>query len=373
MRVQITNGMFMALIINMIYAKAIGVTQGSISREVGNDMWLSTTISILQGILIMFITILVIKRAPELDLVEQCKLILGKWGGKFIALIFFIYFMLSYGVVMITFVYHLRDYFLPEMPTIYFIIAALIVGSFGIFHGLEVISRMALLGIFSILALNILILIGSIQNFDIRELLPTFESGLPKIVWASRHHNSDWGMATMMAALILPHVKEIDSWKSAGVNGSVFSGMFILLWPILEAGVLTSEVAGQYIISCMQMARSASIGVFLHRYEMVMVAFFALSSLTQIMMTLFCASIALEKITNTKNYRKLILPVTLILGGFGYYIVNDHRRAMYYLETNWITASVSIAILLPVSVWLLGFIFKKKLHTQKKPDSTTSA
>lgn len=366
MRVQITNGMFMALIINMIYAKAIGLTQGSISREVGNDMWLSTIFSVVQGIFIMFITIIVIKRAPKLDIIEQCQVILGKWGAKVIALIIFVFFMLAYGVVMITFVYHLKDYFLPEAPTFIFVIAALIVGAFSLYHGLEVIARMALLGIFSILLLNILILIGSLNMFDIRELQPTFNSGLPKILWASRHHNADWAMATMMTALVLPNVKDPNTWKSAGVNGSAYSGIFILLWPILEAGVLTSEVAGQYIVSCMQMARSASIGVFLHRYEMVMIAFFALSSLTQIMMTLFCATVALQKITNIKRFRMLILPVTILLGGFGYYIVNDHRRAMYFLETNWIIASVSIAIVLPILIWLMGLLFKKKLqqHSQ---------
>lgn len=41
MKVQITNGMFMALVINMLYAKAVGVTQGAMAREVGGDIWLS--------------------------------------------------------------------------------------------------------------------------------------------------------------------------------------------------------------------------------------------------------------------------------------------------------------------------------------------
>jgi spore germination protein KB len=360
MKVQITNGMYMALIINMIYAKAIGLTQGSISREVGNDMWISTGFSVLQGLVIMFITIVTIRRMPDKDLIGQSSALLGEWFGKMVAIIIFFFFLIAYGVVMITFVYHLKDYFLPEAPTYLFILSAIIVGSVGIFYGLEVVSRMALLGIFSVLSLNILLLIGSISEFDIRELLPTFQSGLPKILWASRHHNADWAIATMMTALILPHVKDPNTWANAGVSGSAYSGIFIIMWPILEVGVLTSEVAGQYIVSCMQMARSAHIGIFLHRYEMIMIAFFALSSLTQIMMTLFCASIALQKIVGGKDYRKMIPAVSLILSGFGYYIVSDHRRALYYLETNWITLSLSIAILLPITIWLLGFFFKKK-------------
>lgn len=361
MKEQITNGMFMALIINMIYAKAIGLTQGSISREVGNDMWISTGFSVLQGILIMFITIAAIRRMPNGDLISQSGILLGKVAEKLVALLIFVFFILSYSVVMITFVYHLKDYFLPEAPTILFIIAALLVGTIGIYYGLEVIARMALLGIFSILSLNILLLFGSLGSFDIRELLPTFQSGLPKIFWASRHHNADWAMATMMTALILPQVKDHQTWGKSGVYGSAYSGVFIIMWPILETGVLTAEVAGQYIISCMQMARSAHIGLFLHRYEMVMIAFFALSSLTQIMMTMFCATIALQKIVGGKDYRKLIPLVSLILSGFAYYIVSDHRRALYFLETNWITISLSIAISLPILIWLIGFFFQSKL------------
>ncbi len=364
MKVQISNGMFMGLIINMIYAKAIGLTQGSISREVGSDMWISTFFAVLQGVLIMVITILVIKRMPDRDMIQQSEAMLGKIFSKFIGLIVFVFFLLAYSIAMITFVYHLKDFFLPEAPTILFIIAAGVVGSFGISYGLEVMARMALLGIFSILFLNILILLGSLANFDIRELLPTFQAGLPKILWASRHHNGDWALATMMTAIILPHVKEQKKWTSAGISGSVYSGMFVIMWPILETGVLTAEVAGQYIVSCMQMARSANIGLFLHRYEMIMVAFYALSSLTQVMMTSFCASIAMQRMVGGKDYRKMIFPVSLVLSGFAYYIVSDHMRALNFLEINWLTLALPIGILLPITIWLLGFIFKKKLKGQ---------
>jgi spore germination protein KB len=94
---------------------------------------------------------------------------------------------------------------------------------------------------------------------------------------------------------------------------------------------------------------------------MVMVALYALSSLTQIMMTLLCASIAMQRVFGLKDYRRLIIPVSLILSGFGYYIVSDHRRALYFLETNWITLSLSIVIILPTIIWGFGFIFKNKL------------
>lgn len=99
----------MALIINMVYAKAIGLTQGSIAREVGGDMWISTILSSLQGILIMLLTVYVIRKSPSQNIFEQSELLLGKWFSKFICLFTFLFFLGASGAVFTMFVYHLKE------------------------------------------------------------------------------------------------------------------------------------------------------------------------------------------------------------------------------------------------------------------------
>jgi spore germination protein KB len=367
MKVRISNGMFMALIINIVYAKAIGLTQGSIAREVGGDMWISTLLSAIQGSLMMLITVYVIRRAPNSNIFEQSELLLGKWFGKIICLSMFIFFVGASGAVFTTFVYHLKDYFLPEAPTLIFIAAGFIIGIFALFHGIEVIGRMALIGVFSILMLNILIILGSLGEFDIRELMPVFRNGVMPSLWASRHNNTDWALAVMMAAIILPIVKKPETWRKSGPIGILLGGVFVIIWPILEAGVLSAEVTGQYIISCMQMARSAQIGLFVHRYEMIMIALFSLSALTQIMMTFYCATISIQRLFSINNYKVVIIPVGVILSAFGYWIVLDHHRAITFVETYWVMLAMSIAIGIPLILLVLGSLFKKKLAKSNTP------
>jgi len=175
MRVQITNGMFMVLIVNMIYAKAIGVTQSMMVGEAGSAIWLSTSFATLQGLAIMFVTVLAARHAPRRDVMDQASHLLGSWAGKLLGIVFFVFFLGAYGGFMVTFVYHLMDYFLPDTPTYIFILAALIVGLFGAYHGIEVMGRMAYVGIAAIIALNILIMIGSVFDLDIRNIMPLFE------------------------------------------------------------------------------------------------------------------------------------------------------------------------------------------------------
>lgn len=112
------------------------------------------------------------------------------------------------------------------------------------------------------------------------------------------------------------------------------------------------------------MARSAQIGYFVHRYEMIMIAFFALSILTQIMMSLLCASVAMQKMLGLKDYRKVIIPTAIILSSFGYWINFDKNRAVDFLEGWWVYISIGVAVGLPFLILVMGFLFKKKLKKE---------
>lgn len=361
MKTQISNAMLLAIIINLVYAKAIGVTQGILARQAGGDMWLVTIFSTIIGLLMMWLTVTIIKRTPEKNILEQTKLLTGKWGEKLFAFILFIFFLGAYGGVMITVVYHLMDYFLPDMPAFLFVVITTLVGLYGLYKGVEVISRLAILGVFSIILLNILLLLGSLSDFKVYHFLPVLGNGFMNAIEVTKHHNADWAMATLMVAILLPMVKQKEKWVKYSTKAILFSGLFIVMWPILEVGVLSPEVAGQYIVACMQMARSAEIGLFIHRYELIMIVFFSISALVQVMMCLLCASISAKHIVGTQNLNKLLIPVAGILGIFGYWVIEDHIRAMDLLTYYWPKIAMPITFGVPILVFLLGSVLKKKL------------
>ncbi|MBB3113567.1 spore germination protein KB [Paenibacillus phyllosphaerae] len=352
---------------NVMYAKAIGITQGIIGREVNSDMWLSTVLGILQGVAVAYIVAKLMQYAPEFSMVEMAGKLIGTWAGKGIAVLIFLFFLGTFATVMVTFVYHLMDYFLPEAPTILFVVAALMVGLYGAYHGLEVMSRMAFVGVFSMLTLNILVLFGSVREMDVRNILPVMDSGLVPTLWASRHFDTDWAFAVMLIALLLPHVKRSARLARVSAVSVGLAGISIVMWPIMESTVLSAEATSQYIVACMQLARSAHIGLFLHRYEMIMIAFFATSSLIQVMMCLFCASLSASKLLGLKDYRPMLLPTGAILGAFAYWIVADHMRAMEFTAHQWPLISLPIVLGLPLVIGILYLFFKDKLKANQTP------
>ncbi|WP_127533795.1 GerAB/ArcD/ProY family transporter [Paenibacillus kobensis] len=367
-KIYISQGMLVAMIVNIIYVKAIGVTQGTLARAVGQDMWIATLLGILQGAVMIYATYLVVRAMPERDFIGIGEALLGRWFGILIALIFIVFFIAAFGPVMITFVYHLKDYFLPEAPLWMFIVAALLVGSLGCFYGLEVMGRIALVGMAFIFMLNLLITIGSTHEFDIRNLLPVFESGVKRTAAASLHYDADCALAIMLAALVLPIVKDVGKKGSrAAVMGIVVSGISVIMWAILESAVLSADVTSQYTVSCMKLARNAHIGDFLQRYEMIMIALYSLSALFQVMFCIYGTAEGAARLFGLKNNKWTIIPSSIVLGFFGYWVIEDHFRAIDYLEHYWPFIAVPIAFGMPLL--MLGL----SIMVGKKPDVSAAA
>ncbi|REE81026.1 spore germination protein (amino acid permease) [Paenibacillus taihuensis] len=362
---QITNGMFIAMMVNLIFVKAIGVTQGVLARSIGQDMWITTMLGMFQGMVVIYITYLVLRKTPDLDFMSLAQRLLGKWFGKLIALVIFAFFMAGFGPVMLTFVYHIQDYFLPEAPLILFFVAPLLVGALGCYYGLEVMARLALVGMLFIFLLNVLIIIGSTNEFDIRNLLPVLENGFPRTFMASLNYDTDWAFATMLAAIVMPSLK--NAGKIGGTTGLIgigASGLLTMIWSILEGAVLSSEVTSQYTVSCMKLARNAHIGTFLQRYEMIMIALYSIPILFEVMFFIYATSVCATRIFGLKSNRSMIPIVSVILGTYGYWIVGDHYRAINYLEETWPRIALPIAFGLPVLLLILRLMLGKKLNKQ---------
>ncbi|WP_027085755.1 GerAB/ArcD/ProY family transporter [Cohnella panacarvi] len=362
-KLRISNGMFISMIVNMIFVKSIGVTQGTLARIAGQDMWLATLLGTLQGMLFMYVAYLVMKRAPGMNFLAIGEALLGNWLGKIVALVVLTFFIASSGPIMITFVYHLQDYFLPEAPLSLFLVSSLLVGALGCFYGLEVVARLALLGMLFIFLLNVLIIIGSTQEFDIRNLLPVLEQGFPSAAEASLHYDADCAMAIMMAAIVMPFVNNADKHGGkVGMTGLAATGMVTLIWALLEGAVLSAEVTSRYTVSCMKLARNAHIGDFMQRYEMIMIALYSIPVLFEIMICIYGTSVSMSKLFGMRSNRWMIVPACLLIGGFSYRIVGDHFRAMQYLEKVWPYIAVPIAFGLPVVMLGLAVILRGRLR-----------
>ncbi|MDF2606134.1 MAG: spore gernimation protein [Bacillales bacterium] len=358
---RITNSMFVAIFINMMYSKSIGITQGSMAREVGNDIWIATLLSSLQALIVMLIVIWIIEKYPSIEPTLKGEMKIAVSGiKKLINILMFIFFAFAFGNTISTYVFHMRDYFLPEVPIWLLIFFATLIGVLTILYGLEVIGRTALIGVVLFCAYNILLVAGSIKEFDIRELQPVLSSGISNNLWTSRHLNADWAIPTMATFYLYPRIKKKEFVRKSSVIAIVFSSGLLVIWPILINGVISNEIASQYIVTCVQMAKSLEIGDYFHRLEIFMVLFGEIAILVQIAVILYCAAESGRQIYKLDSYKILIIPIAVAFSVYGNWLVQEHQRALNIIEHLWVTISLWTAIIVPLLFLLLGYIYQRE-------------
>ncbi|MFZ5988485.1 MAG: GerAB/ArcD/ProY family transporter, partial [Bacillota bacterium] len=138
---KISSLQFMFLIITLVIATADVFLPAFVAQEAERDSWISAIIGTISSLVIVNIFIALALRHPDKTFIEYSCDILGKPLGKLCGFIFLYYvFMVT---VMVT--KQLGEIFVtsfnPEAPILIYIISVILVASYAVGKGIEVISR----------------------------------------------------------------------------------------------------------------------------------------------------------------------------------------------------------------------------------------
>lgn len=364
-KVQIPGGMFAILIINSMWVIAIGMSQGTLTRAVGNNSWITSIFSFIIGIVVMWLTVKIMIKTPGKNIIEQSELLIGKWAGKLINTSIMVYFGTTYIALMITIVEHVVLYLLPEanigVVVIFMVFVSLVAG----YYGIEVVGRLAWIGFFCLWSFHLLLVTGTIEQFNADNFLPVMNRPVLDVLSASWYINPTWGLATMSAALILPLVKDSKQWKKSSLIGFFFGSVFVVIWPI-QIGVITANVSSKYCVLCMELMRYARLGDFFKRYEIAMSTLGLIVFSVQLFLCFLCYMHSMANIFGKKEYRSFLIPGSIIIGIISYWFCAEHFRSMNFMEIIWPAIANPIILGIPFIMLIFGWILKSRMKSTNK-------
>jgi len=355
-KVQIGSLQLITIFANLVYGKAVGYTNGTIVRVVGNDAWLSMAAAFLTGALIMPAMVWLTRRRGSESPMEYIPKLLGRPLGSLVMLLMGIWFIGAYITSSITITQHINDYLMTETPLILFVVGYTALTAYGAWLGVEVVARLSVLGLVMAALLNLAMALGSISHVDPTRLLPFFDHGVLPVIAASARGDTDVAMATASALILLPLCSaSAQRWLRICWWGLGTGGVLVLIWTIFEITVLGPEMTAQYLIACMQMARAAELSIYLHRYEMIMVVMFVYAVVTQSVICLYCAVGLTGGALRVKVGRGyLIGAVALLAMGPQYYLALDRDHYGAFLSVVWPPISIALAYATPLFLCLVA-------------------
>ncbi|RIX51045.1 spore gernimation protein [Paenibacillus nanensis] len=285
----------------------------------GRDAWISQLVSCAIGVLVVLIYLSLMKLNPGLTLVEWFPAQFGRWIGTPIA---FLYPLMSLYLVG-RIVADIRDMVstavLPETPLIVISGVFVIIVAYCVYGGLEIVARMAEMFfpiIIIMFVLEVIFLLSS-NVLHLNNALPILEKGwgpIGEVVFPSGITQS-YGESIVLA-MFWPETKRSDKVMKVTVLTTLMSGMMITCFDLL-AILIFGGMFSSFLYPLYTLLSLISIGNFIENLQMFGVLYFLMMALLKSAIHMLSALRGIQKLTNMKSHRKLVIPacaIVLLLG-----------------------------------------------------------
>jgi len=215
--------------LNFLLASAFIMIPAMVIKGAGKDGWMSIILAALAGIGMTALYTVLGRRFPGRTLVQYSRLLLGKFAGNLIGLMM-MWFALHLGALVLrNFGDFLAAALMPETPYLVFHVLIILVISLALYGGLEVLGRFneILTWIVVTSILSLLILTLSIEDFDLKNLLPVLEEGIgPALKTSLLPFTFPFG-ETVLFTMLLPYLNKPEEARKAPIMAMIYAGLLL--------------------------------------------------------------------------------------------------------------------------------------------------
>ncbi|MFC7392129.1 GerAB/ArcD/ProY family transporter [Scopulibacillus cellulosilyticus] len=331
------------------------------AKYAGQDMWLSPVWSSLIGCLNVFIAWQLYKIYPKTTMIESSKIILGRILG--FVFNFFFLFRLIYDMSIIV-----REYgefihvFLSKTPLYILMGSLILVCSFAVLGGIEVIARCTQFFLPIVILFFFLMIIFIIPDLKPENMLPVMENGLKPSLKSALFIN-EWFVEFIYIAFLFPLLKNKKralSWGSI----SVLTVMVTMVMANFVCLFLLGDITEKYNFPVYTVASYISVADFVEHLDGIVMAIWILVGFCQLAMWFYALSLGVSQWLNLSEYRPVVLPLGLLIILFSIWIAPNFESLVASLNTAFVPYTYVIMSFYPILLLCIAYV--RKWATQNK-------
>lgn len=330
-------------------------------NRAAQDSWLSIIFGAMIDVILIYIISKLGLMYRDKTIIEYSQVIFGKTLGKFAGLFVFLIFLFLNTVNLRQFAELTVGAFYPLAPTTFFVIAIILVSTFALYQGLEVIARVNEILLPFFFSFLFAILFFNIPEMNFQHLTPVLENGLIHVFQATSSQ-ALWSVEFIVLAILIPSLsiptkaRRVSFLSLLIVNGF---GLVLLTGVIAVFGKETGNLSFPFL----SMGRMINIANFLERLDSFILAIWVAGGFVKITVFYYCAVLSLSQLLQLTEYRSLILPLGAIQTVFSIILWNNTAQLIFQLGTYINTIFTTGFFSLIISLFVVAEI---KNHLQNK-------
>lgn len=288
-------------------------------RLIRQEIWIAFLIAGFIDVFVVAVMLYILgQRHPGETMFRYSETILGSAAGKAVAIIFVLFFLSSAAISLRIFANALATLVFPNTPLVVLVAAMLLVSTYAVLSGLEVIARLSeLLGVV-MMASALLLLLLTAKDVNPSRLAPLVEHGFGDILRASLIPTSWFGICIIMGILFPHHNQPRDSLRAKGA--AVWTGTFIMAAISLFSVAIHGRRVSGLTFPFYMLARMISIGQFIERVEVLWLTAWIAGGFVTVSTLFYISCLGLAQVFRLKTYAVFGWPVSSALLGLSLYL-----------------------------------------------------
>lgn len=326
----------------------------------GHDAWIGGLAALLLGLGMISVFTALRRLNPGLTLVDWFPAQLGRWLGTPIAFLYPLMYVYLTGRIIADIRDMVSTTILPGTPL--FVITGLfaIIVAYCCYGGIEVVARMAEL-IFPVVVIMFLtetvLLFGS-GVLHLHHIQPILDKGwepIWKVIYPGGITQTFGETVTL--AMFWPNVKDQGKITKYTMLATLLSGFIITSFDLLAA-LVYGDLYSRFLYPLYTLLSVISVGNFIENLQMFGVLYFFATALVKSVLNMLTALQGIQQLTKIKDYRKMIIPVSIVALVLGLIMSENIAEHIYIQHFKilvpyiWMPMVIILPIILLIVTWI---------------------
>ncbi|KPU44803.1 spore germination protein B2 [Oxobacter pfennigii] len=342
--------------------KIFFTSPSALVKIVGTAGWYAALISAAVTIIAFAFIYMLLKRFPGKSIIEIFYITLGPVVGFVFSFTYAASFLVGCSILLREFIDVLNTYIFQSIDPKFLITALVSAAAISAFLGLESIARFAKLSAYAVLLGYMLLLILSIQNWNIAYISPVFGYGLKNTVISSLGRSSAYS-EIIVISVFANALQGAEHIKKAGFISLILSGFFVSSAVLCVSFTFPYSIVQEIAAPVYEITRLIKYGSFVQRLDPLFIFLWNITTFITIAVLFYCIVSCYCKTFRMQETKPVIIPSAVLLFTTAMIPKDFNSVITKYIEILRIYA-IPVFYIMPF-IALMAAIFRKKKGAYK--------
>jgi len=342
----------MFLLAYLMGTKVLYLFPTGMATKSGSSAWISILISMLVGLLGLWGWLRWISLTGEEGFVPSLRKTCGKLAGNTLAVLICAVLILTTGWTIRLFVGGAVIGVVPDFPIEALVWTSVITGVYAAWLGVEAVSRAAGFFFFPTLLSLIAVLSSLFGHFELHNLTPIWGLGVKNTLAQGLINIGTFG-GIAAVGIVKSYFRKREELAARSVAGLLISAVVLLAGVVFAAAVFPYPMSTGKADPLGAMARSAFLGRFIQRVEVLIIFVWFFSTAVQVSFLYVLGLALIAQLSNTGTYRPFAPALAVLTFGIATIPANT-LRAGQLMDTYFATTSGTVLVFLGWVLYLVG-------------------